>query len=264
MAKKKRKHRRPVAPPVHSAPETLHAPAGPPSSEPSPARPITPEPPPAASEPWTHATTGRPTTRAPARRKQARRKSKARPYVITGLIVLALVGAFVARQVFTSRQVNQFNKLAEANGCSEVRVIEDDGGRRHLAAGERTTYDSSPPTSGAHDGTGVVPRGIYDKPFGTNPEKQPSMYRAVHSLEHGYIIVWHDGLTREQERALERKYRDERKVIIVAYPQLPGRTKVALTAWGRIVTCGRPSTRVIDAFIDRFREARTAPEPRNA
>jgi hypothetical protein len=166
--------------------------------------------------------------------------------------------------VLSSRSANAFNKLAMANGCSEVRVIEDPGGRRHLATGERATYESSPPTGGAHDGTGVVPRGIYDKPFGTDPEKQPSIYRAVHSLEHGYVIVWHKGLTREQERELERKYRDERKVIVVPYPKLRGDTKVALTAWSRIVTCERPSTRVIDAFVDRFREARTAPEPRNA
>ncbi|HYZ91854.1 MAG TPA: DUF3105 domain-containing protein [Actinomycetota bacterium] len=264
MAKKKRKHRRPVAPPVHSAPGTAHAPSGPPTSQPSPVHPVTPEPPPSASEPWTHATPGRPATRAPARRKRARGKSKTRPYVIAGLVVLALVGAFVARSMFTSRQVDQFNKLAVANGCSEVRETGGSGSGQHLPVGGTTRYDSSPPTHGAHDGRGVVPHGIYDKPFGTDPEKQPSIYRAVHSLEHGYIIVWHKGLTSDQERALERKYRDERKVIVVPYAQLRGDTKVALTAWGRIVRCEGSNTRVIDAFVERYREARSAPEPKAA
>jgi hypothetical protein len=51
----------------------------------------------------------------------------------------------------------------------------------------------------------------------------------------------------------------------VPYPELPGKTNhVAMTAWGRLVTCEKMSTKVIDAFIDRFREARTAPEPKNA
>lgn len=263
MAKKKRKHRRPVAPPVHSAPETVPAPGSPRPAEPPPARPITPEPPPAASEPWTHATPGRPATRSPKRRP-SRRKSKARPYVIAGAIVVLIAGAIIGRQALSSREANAFNKLMQANGCSRVRTTSGSGSGQHLAVGATTRYDTSPPTHGAHDGRGVVPHGIYDKPFTNDIEKQPSIFRAVHSLEHGYIIVWHKGLTREQERELERKYRDERKVIVVPYPRLRGDTKVTLTAWGRMVNCERSSTRAIDAFVDRFREARTAPEPRAA
>ena len=173
-----------------------------------------------------------------------------------------IVAAVVARQVLGSRRTNEFNVLARASGCSEIRETETSGGQQHLAEGAGYNYKSSPPTNGPHDGRGVVPRGVYDEPFSEDPDEQPTIYRAVHSLEHGYVIVWHKGLNRDQERELERSYRDERKVIVVPYEELRGDTKVALTAWGRMVTCEGVNTRVINSFVDLFREARSAPEPK--
>ena len=266
MAKKKRRRsRRPVAPPVHSAPDMVHGPAGPRPADSPPARPVTPEPP-LPSDPTSYAKST-PRTRVPARRPGAtrRRKGRARTYLIVGAIVALIVAAVLAWQALNSRRINQFNELARASGCSEVRVTGESGGQAHLAEGARARYDTSPPTHGAHDGGGVVVAGVYDEPFSEDPDKQPSIYRAVHSLEHGYVIVWHKGLTRSQQRDLERRSGDERKVIVVPYLQLRGETKVALTAWGRMVTCERlPNTRVTDAFVDLFREARTAPEPKSA
>jgi len=174
-----------------------------------------------------------------------------------------IVAAVVGRQIFNSRRTSNFNELATAAACGELQVTETTGGMQHLAEGQTTRYDSSPPTHGAH-APNALPAGIYDEPFTNVLGERPTIYQAVHSLEHGYIIVWHDGLTTEQERTLERRYRDERKVIVVPYPQLRGGTQMALTAWGRKVECEQPNTRVIDSFTDLFREARSAPEPKGA
>lgn len=265
MAKKKRRrNRRPIAPPVHSAPDMVHGPAGPRASEPPPARPVTPEPP-RGAEPATYSATPMRTREAARRRPPRRRKKgRGRTYVIVGAIVALIVAAVVTRQVLGSRRTNEFNDLARGAGCSEIRDTESSGGQQHLAEGAEYRYGTSPPTYGPHDGRGVVTAGVYDEPFSRNSEEQPSIYRAVHSLEHGYVIVWHEGLNREQERELARDYRAERKVIVVPYPQLRGDTKIAMTAWGRMVTCERLSTRVIDSFIELFREARSAPEPKSA
>jgi hypothetical protein len=35
---------------------------------------------------------------------------------------------------------------------------------------------------------------------------------------------------------------------------------MALTSWGRLEYCGKPSTRVATMFIQRFRNSPTAPE----
>lgn len=260
MAKKKRKrNRRPIAPPVHSAPGTPHGPAGHTPADPPPSRPYTPEPP-AAGE---HAPPAPPRPRDPARRRpqQRRKKRRLRPYVIAGLIVLAIVGAIVGRQILGNRSLAQFNDLARAAGCSELRVTSDSGAGQHLGEGQTTTYDTSPPTHGAHS-LSSLSAGIYDEPFSRDPDDDTSIYRAVHSLEHGYIILWHDGLETEELREIEREHNDERKIIVVPYPELRGETKLVMTAWGRMVGCEGPAPRVIDQFIERFREARSAPEPR--
>lgn len=176
-------------------------------------------------------------------------------------IILAIVAVVLGRQAFNNRRIANLNNVATAAGCSELDVTDTSGAQQHLAEGQTTRYDSSPPTHGAH-ARNALPDGVYDDPFTNVLGDRPTIYQAVHSLEHGYIIVWHDGLSRDQERALERRYRDERKVIVVPYPQLSGDTHLALTAWGRKMTCERPNNETIDSFIELFREARSAPEPR--
>ncbi len=265
--KKRRRHRRPVAPPVHSAPGTVHGPSGPPAADPAPARPFTPDPPAVGqgfgeSVPSVSSTPVRP--REAARRKppkRRRRSGRLRTYLIVGGIILAIVAIVLGRQAFNNRRISNLNDLAAAAGCSELEVTGASGAQQHLAEGQTTNYDSKPPTHGSH-ARNTAPAGIFEDPFTNVLGDRPTIYQAVHSLEHGYVIVWHDGLNDRDQRALERGYRDEKKVIVVPYPQLSGDNKVALTAWGRKMTCERMNTGVVDAFVDLFREARSAPEPR--
>jgi hypothetical protein len=184
-----------------------------------------------------------------------------RTYLIVGGVIVLIVAAVLARQAFNNRRIANLNELAQGAGCGELDVTEASGAQQHLAEGRTTTYDTSPPTHGAH-ASNALTAGIYEEPFTNVLGDRPTIYQAVHSLEHGYIIVWYDGISDEQQRTLERRYRDETKVIVVPYPQLSGDTKMALTAWGRKMTCERVNTGVIDAFVDLFREARSAPEPK--
>jgi hypothetical protein len=156
-----------------------------------------------------------------------------------------------------------FNRLAKSAGCGEVRSTGNSGSGEHLAEGRTAKYDSSPPTHGEHSPL-VLPAGVYSEPFTENPSETNTIYRAVHSLEHGGILIWYDGLSKKQQSTLEKAYRDERKVIVVPYPQLKGDTHVAVTAWGRLADCQKVSTKYIDAFIDRYRESTNAPEPHAA
>jgi hypothetical protein len=171
-----------------------------------------------------------------------------------------LIGGIVAQRVTSSRSSAAFNKLASAAGCGEVESTGGSGGGEHLQPGEKTTYDTSPPTHGEHAANPIA-EGVYDEPLSDDPTQDLNIYRAVHSLEHGAIIVWYDKLSDSQLDALDKRYRDERKMLIVPYPQLQGDTHVAVTAWGRLAECERPSNAYIDAFIERFRESRDAPEP---
>ncbi len=95
------------------------------------------------------------------------------------------------------------------------------------------------------------------------PSRKLAKAPDVHSLEHGAVILWHDGLSERDVDALAREYRDEQKVIVVPFEGLRGDNHFAMTAWGRLMTCEEMSTRVADRFIEIFRGARTAPEPNN-
>jgi hypothetical protein len=101
---------------------------------------------------------------------------------------------------------------------------------------------------------------VYDKPFSLDPALQPSIYQAVHSLEHGYVLVWYRGLKRAQVDALGREVRGERETILVPYPKLKKGQKMAMTAWGRLQYCTKPDPKAVAAFIERYRDAKTAPE----
>jgi hypothetical protein len=269
MAKKKRKrHRNPLAPPVHSAPEAVQRPetfAGP---DAPPARPVGAEPPYASEQmpqaaPSVRGPKTRPAPR-PSKRRRPGSRSRLRTYMWIALVIVVIVGAFVARSIVNGREVRAFNSVATANGCGKVQTTSDSGGNDHPQNVGAIEYDHSPPTNGAHDGSGTVNAGVYDEPFGDQPGAENSIYKAVHSLEHGGIIVWHDGLKRDELEDLERKYRNESKVILAPYPQLEGDTHVVLTSWARFVECEKPEPAVIDRYIELFRSKRPAPEPNNA
>lgn len=264
MAKKKKgkRHRQPVAPPIHSAPST-YVPRVP--GDAPPARPSGVEPPTgAAAAPEAGASrpveAPRRVRQTPAQRRQVqRRQARRRNWLIAGTLIVLLVGGLIVQRVFSSRANREFNQLARAAGCGEVRETSTSGAQEHLQPGETATYDTSPPTHGEHSAS-TLRAGTYDEPLSEDPGEDNNIYRAVHSLEHGAVIIWHDGLKDEDLDELDSQYRGEEKVLLVSYPKLKGDTNVALTAWGRIAECEEASPAFIDAFIDRYRSARSAPE----
>jgi hypothetical protein len=224
---------------------------------------VGPQPPPLAPG-ETAVTPTSPRSREVARKSQKRRRGgRQRTYLWIALVVVAVVGAFVARSYVNGREVRAFNTLASANGCGDLQVTSASGSGEHLAAGEKTEYDTTPPTHGAH-ANATIPAGVYDEPFSRNANAETAIYKSVHSLEHGAVIVWHDGLKKKELSDLTDQYQNQDKVVVVPYRQLEGDTHVALTSWGRLVECEKPSQRVIDEFIDMFRSKRPAPEPNNA
>jgi hypothetical protein len=175
-----------------------------------------------------------------------------------------LVAALVVPRILSGRANAAFNTLARSAGCGDG-IIETGGAgeQDHLDAGETTEYKSLPPSDGAH-ASSTLPEGVYDEPLSDDANEDVNIYRAVHSLEHGAVIVWHNDLSDKDLDDITDAYADESKILVVPFPDMPGKNTVAMTAWGRVVRCEEASTDVIDAFVDRFREARTAPEPKNA
>lgn len=198
--------------------------------------------------------------RAAKRRRLARR-------AVTWGIVVALIGGITAfivvRNARESERREEILAIATGVGCG-APTQEPNRGRDHVPAPPE--YESRPATSGPHSGGALPPEvSVYDVPFDPTFE-----FRAVHNLEHGYVIMYHrqDALPDEVVDRLADLARDERKVIFAPHADLPEGENLVFAAWlwtqrcdiGDDVDVDDLGT-VAEAFIERFREGPDAPEP---
>jgi len=103
--------------------------------------------------------------------------------------------------------------------------------RSHVPVGEKPTYNSNPPTSGAHYEQ-TEPWGISDRPL--------VIERLVHNLEHGGIVIYYkcDVKTDKSCEELIAKLKDitqqlmkkDKKVVLAPNEKID--SKIAATAWG--------------------------------
>lgn len=187
-----------------------------------------------------------------------------RVWVIAAALVLAssACGRDDGRTTSGGRGDPELSSTAEAAGvraCDDVRETASEG-QDHIQQGQPQRYASFPPASGPHDPRPLA-AGVYDAELRQGPGAGPTLAMAVHSLEHGYVIAFHDRLTTGELRSLTRRFARERKVIIAPASDLLG--KVALVAWQSVQTCRRLDLNAVAAFVREFRE-KTAPEPNAA
>lgn len=120
-----------------------------------------------------------------------------------------------------------------------------DLGRGHVAVGTSVQYNSNPPTSGPHYGQWTK-RGVYDEPIEDG--------YLIHSLEHGYVIVSYrcEGSCEGLKTSLKNFYgqNKKKKLIVVLRPSLE--TKIALTAWKRILKLDEWDESQAEAFVRAF------------
>jgi hypothetical protein len=185
------------------------------------------------------------------------------------IVVAALIGGLIYWRSGESRRLRA--EAAEAAGrldCSEVQDLPDEG-RQHLAADEPPPdYGTTPGTSGKHNASPLPadPR-VYDQPFDTNLEA-----RAVHNLEHGYVLMYYRqegdaAVPGPVVNALADLANAEDQVILAPYPDLPDGESLAFASWTHLRTC--PTMTADDAddvtalargFINEFRDHSDAPE----
>jgi hypothetical protein len=187
-----------------------------------------------------------------------RRMARRRTYRILAAVLAVLLAAgavavyeltrpsaFVAAECSPTRLTHAF-----------TRSLSD---RAHVGATNRpalSAYPTQPPASGPHDQT-PLDAGIYDTP--------PDPYRAIHSLEHGAVIVWYQaGLSSSALQKIRDFYRlpaNSDHVIVAPYNypqqgsagQLPAGKDMVLVAWHRYQECGDPTLAVVQTFVKSYR-----------
>jgi hypothetical protein len=173
----------------------------------------------------------------------SRRNVRLGVVVLVGLV--SVVGFSLIRGSRSSGEAPKLSGALRASldqgGCTvDSRA---DKGQAHVSA---ATYSVNPPAGGDHDPV-PSPAGFYDMANG------PADGRLVHSLEHGFVVVWHrpDAVAQATVDGLRELTGRHRWVLVVPRPSLP--TALAATAWHRRLLCPDGANGPIGTFVTAFR-----------
>ena len=200
-------------------------------------------------------------------RRARRRSAVRRTFTSMGIAVLA-VGAIVLFRSFGGpNEIPQAAvRAARDTGCTEVdQPAASAPSGQHLQPGQQYTYTDTPATSGLHD-----PSPLPDDP--KVYEEQPPETRAVHSLEHGAVVVYYlpeanGGLPQDVVDRLTQIAEESNATFLAPYPTLTPETALTLTAWNRRQSCPTgadltPATAatIVNGFVNAFECTGNAPE----
>ena len=222
-------------------------------------------------------------------RKAQQRKERQRSLLILSgcvIVVLALLGSAVFVYVKDQRAESKAAGTSLANlgvstsaaGCQEIKAENVDlkaqeDGTYHQQTGSTIDYPDAPPAFGYHWGNFL--QGSEIRTFYTVQDR-PEVERLVHSLEHGYTILWYDETVKPGTDAYAdvQAIADKFKTYFIAAPwegsdgdAFPSGMHLTLTHWtgpekqqGITQYCAAPSGAVVEKFTKDYLSD-NAPEP---
>lgn len=162
-------------------------------------------------------------------RKQAA-KSRRNTLVFTGVaLVIALaiiaipVKSYLDKKHEENRDLSAIGVAAASAGCQPIERKNANGSGQHLTIGQPIAYADAPPAYGPHWGNylqGAEIKAIY------TVADRPPVERLVHSLEHGYTLVWYDDTIAKDSSAMT-----DLQAIAAKYPDAAGDDRVIITPW---------------------------------
>jgi len=182
---------------------------------------------------------------AAAEAARRRKAARTRALVAGGLVaVLALLTV----TIINSRRSNSrvISALEDSGACNYDSRTDSDGGTGRNHVNGDVTYEVNPPAGGDHNSS-PSPPGIFTQ------ESRPPDSRIVHSLEHGYVVIWHrpdlDVAQLDPLRELQRKHSKD----VLLLPRESLTQPVAATAWHRRLLCDRPDLGALEKFVTEYR-----------
>lgn len=197
--------------------------------------------------------------------------------VAIGLILAAVIPAYLHDQ-HQKEKAKQASKVLQlkptaaetAAGCSGVHQDPISPAAQHIPTAIDYTKEKFgdteggtppiPPTGGKHN---PVSLGDTNRFYPLSEKPRPE--RAVHNLEHGYIVAWYDSkLPASDVSKLEAMAKDPKfgRLLVVGWWQsdLPVDKHVVLASWGRTDRCSTVSDSVVQSFYAQHLNASVAPE----
>lgn len=206
----------------------------------APPPPVRTRPPRAASAPA--GPTRREQTRA-AQRVQDRR-DRLRRRLSTAALVTVVLAAVSLYLVVDRRAEADLRAFLTAGGCTVDTDSDPTAGpgANHVP---NPTFQVNPPAGGNHLAS-AARAGVF------TAASAPADGLLVHSLEHGYVVIWHDpGLAEEQQTQLEA-FEDSNDGDVIVVERQGMRTPVAATAWNQRLLCEEVEPAVLDRFFDEY------------
>jgi hypothetical protein len=203
-----------------------------------------------------------------AERRRVRRASAFRRTFISIGIAAAAVAAISLIRTFGGPNdiPEEAVRAAETVGCTEVdQPAASAPSGQHLQQGQQPDYTDPPATSGFHD-----PSPLPDDP--KVYDQQPPETNAVHSLEHGAVVVYYlpeanGGVPQDVVDRLVDVAEGSDATYLSPYPTLSADRALTLTAWNRRQSCPAGEALTPDAaatiasgFVTAFECTSNAPE----
>src|SRR3954470_5288891 len=220
-------------------------------------------------------------------RRQQRAAERRKNFIFTGsaiFIALALIAGAViptylhdrskkrkaAEALKKQRQVIQLAPTAaeKAAGCLGVHQDPLSAAAEHVTTAVDYSTEKNgdtaggtppiPPSGGKHN-----PISLGDKTRFYPLADKPRPERAVHNLEHGYVVAWYDAkLPAADVKTLQTLATTLPRFLVVGWSagDLPADKHLVLTSWGRSDRCATASADVIRSFYSKNVDASRAPE----
>lgn len=166
-----------------------------------------------------------------------------RDVVALGLAIAVIGAAGVVAALGRSLGDDERPGPAASAGCGPMRDFALPLDASHQAG--RVEYPDIAPYGGPHSPS-PLPGFLRFVPRDGAPPDVPE--RAVHNLEHGYVVVWYgtDATAESLEELRDALRETPRKVMAVPWR---GAGTFTLAAWGHLQSCGQPTADAINAFF---------------
>ncbi len=177
--------------------------------------------------------------------ERARRRKALRKRALIGGVAVLLFGAVAGVMINNRRASNRTISRLEAGSCEFDRRSDPTAPapNNHVP---NPTYKVNPPAGGDHL-VNPSPAGKF------TADNAPPDGQIVHSLEHGYVVIWYrpDIPAEAQTQLQQVTDRYSKDVLLVPRASLP--KPVATTAWGRRLLCDGVEPQGLDRFVTSYR-----------
>lgn len=200
-------------------------------------------------------------------RREARRRN-ALTFGAAGAVGAIIVAAAIVPSYLHDQNAKKKLKVGytaaatsaeKAAGCTGVHNDSVAAGAQHTV--KPVDYKQIPPSGGFHNPDPLPAAGHF-----FSLAQKPAPERAVHNLEHGFVVAWFDDkVPADQVSQLQQlsTQPDLDRLVAVGWTRgdLPDNKHFVLTSWGRTERCEKVSADVIRKFVkDHADDKKLAPE----